>query len=129
MSVAKAQIHDGIVEFLKREVVSQITDRSFKSILNIITKVLETKPELLDQFLDNNMVATVLDKDENGNYDIDTMIDIIEDSIVDNGPFVITIPGIKFISPDEKTLTFNADDFEKLKNYIDTMKIEAKENS
>lgn len=120
--VSKEQISSGISEFLRKEVISQITDRSFKSIMSVITGIIEAKPELLEDLLNNSIVSAVLDKDEDDNYNVDDVIDIIENSIVDNGPFVITIPGIKFISPDEKQLTFNADDFEKLKKYIDNAK-------
>ena len=51
-------------------------------------------------------------------YDIDSAVEILEKTIDEYGDFPVVIPAIKFLSPNEKELTFTSRDIRKLKNYI-----------
>lgn len=68
-------------------------------------------PELADKYL-----ATMAN--ENGMYDIELFESVICRTMDEYGEFVVTIPAIKFLSPEQKELRFNSDDIRKLKNYI-----------
>lgn len=118
MNVTKQQIAQGVSNYVKTEIIDKISDKPFKIILAIGISAIEKNPELLDEFLDNSLVSSLLKKSDDGTYDINEMLDIIETAVGDYGSFPVTVPPIKFISPDEKELDFTANDVRKLRTYI-----------
>lgn len=117
MQVTKQQIVTGIVKYSKNEMIPKIADKPFKIIVSAAVTMLETNPEIITRFLDDPMIASLL-MGKDGYYEIDTFGEVLEKTLEQYGDFPVKIPGIKFISPEEKELSFSASDINKLKSYI-----------
>lgn len=111
MEVSRGQLISGATRFARNEVINKIPDKNFKMVLSAGVNLLDVKPELADKYL-----ATMAN--ENGMYDIELFESVICRTMDEYGEFVVTIPAIKFLSPEQKELRFNSDDIRKLKNYI-----------
>lgn len=113
MEVTKSQLVNGIVAYVKSEVIAKIPDKPFRMTLSAGVNLLEVKPEVADVIFNHPLLAS-----QNGVFDIDLIEQVLVKTIEEHGDFPITIPAIKLISPTEKELRFTADDVRKLKNYI-----------
>lgn len=117
MQVTKQQIVTGIVQYSKNEMIPKISDKAFKIIVTAAVTMLETNPEIITRFLDDPMISSLL-MGKDGFYEVETFGDVLERTLEQYGDFPVKIPGIKFISPGEKELSFSASDISKLKTYI-----------
>lgn len=117
MEVTKEQIAKGVSKYIQEDMIPHITDNGMQLLLGIVAGAVETKPTVLDKFLENEMVS-VFAKIGNG-YDVDVIKKIAVSAMNKYGKLEITIPGIKFISPNEKILNFSADDILRLAERIE----------
>lgn len=117
MQVTKQQIVNGIIKYSKSEMIPKIADKTFKIILSAATSMIEINPEIITRFLDDPTISLMLMESE-GTYDIDAISGVLEKTLEEYGTFPIKVPGIKFISPEEKELNFGISDIKTLKSYI-----------
>ena len=117
MTATKSEIIKGVVAYANEEIVSKISDKPLKIILSMFISAIEAKHSIMDSVFDNEITAAIFSETD-GAYDIDVASEIAEKAMNEYGDFSITIPAIKFISPDEKQLTFSVNDIKKLKQYI-----------
>lgn len=119
MSVTKQQIVNGIIKYINAEVINKIPDKPLKIALAIGVSMIDKKPEVIDAFFEDDRISKILNKKDDGTYDIGEIIEVIENTLAQYGDFPIKIPPIKFISPTEKELSFSTSDIRKLKDYIE----------
>lgn len=119
MNVTKEQIVNGTIKYIHEEVINKITDKPLKIALAIGVSVIDKKPEIVDEFFDNDKVEKIFNKRVDGTYDIGEITDVVEKTLAQYGDFPIKIPAIKFISPTEKELSFSTSDVRKLREYIE----------
>lgn len=117
MKTTKKQIVTGVTKYAKKEIIDKITDKPLKMIIAAAVSALELNPALVDNIFSNDILAGIVHKDGD-QYDLGDALRIAEKTLDDYGDFPVVIPAIKFISPEEKELTFSASDVRKLKNYI-----------
>lgn len=117
MQATKQHIVNGLVKYSKNEIIPKISDKAFKIIVSAATTMIEFHPEIITKYLDNEMISSIL-MENGGFYDIDMVVETLEKTLEEYGDFSLKIPGIKFISPEEKVLNFTAADIKKLKTYI-----------
>ena len=117
MTASKQDIVTGIINYAKTEVIEKIPDKALKMIIATAVSALEVNPSGIDALLANPFVASLINEKE-GEYDLDQLFKIIEKTLTDYGDFPVRIPSIRFISPEEKELTFSLGDIRKLKEYI-----------
>lgn len=122
MKVTKQQIINGIVKYAKNEVIDKILDKPLKMIIATCVSMMEANPSIADVVFNNALASAVLHEDD-GMYEFDELLDVIENTMTEYGDFPIKIPAIKFISPSEKELNFGVNDVKKLKEYIDGNRI------
>jgi len=115
--VTKEQIIDGLAKYLDAEVMNKINDKSFKIVLTMALVSMKKNPKILDDLLHNEILSQVVNE-QNGQYDLDNLFSVLQEVITKYGDFPLTIPPVKFISPNEKVLRFSMDDVSKLKSYI-----------
>ena len=112
----------GFLNYLNKDIIPCIEDTFTKVAIRMFTITTETKMEVykktLEEGLKNPFVSEFLQADENGCFDIEFLIDALRKAINDCGELTIKIPPVKFISPEEKVLGFNAADISKLKQYL-----------
>lgn len=106
---------NGVVRFMKADVIAKIPDKPFRMALSAIVNLIEVKPEVTNFIFDIPFLKT-----ESEMYDIDLLEQVVTKTIDEYGDFPITIPAIKFISPTEKELRFTLDDVRKLRSYIES---------
>lgn len=115
--VTRNQIVNGVIKYAKNEVINKITDKPLKMMLAAGVSALEINNSIADKIFQNDFVSKILNEDA-GMYDIDSAVEILEKTIDEYGDFPVVIPAIKFLSPNEKELTFTSRDIRKLKGYI-----------
>ena len=115
MEVTKGQMINGVIRFMKSDVIAKIPDKPFRMTLSALVNLIEVKPEVADTIFETPFL-----KSQTGMYDIDLLENIVTKTIDEYGDFPITVPAIKFISPTEKELRFTSEDVRKLKSYIES---------
>lgn len=120
MHVEKQKIVDGIIKYIEKDVMPEISsDRGFQVVISIGISAVKANNKLLDKLFENDVFKSLANyDDENKTYDIDLLYNIAKDSISKCGYFPVKIPAINFISPNEKELKFSAADVDRLKSYI-----------
>lgn len=115
--VTKKELLTGVVKFVKNEVIPHIGDRSLKIVVSAGLYAIDAKPDIIDSFFSNPLVATIL-QIEDGKYDTELVFKVLDDLVAEYGGIPITIPPIKFITATENTLTFRSGDVARLKEYV-----------
>jgi len=115
--VTKKELLTGVVKFVKNEVIPHIGDRSLKMVVSAGLYAVDAKPDIVDSFFSNPLVATILQV-EDGKYDTELVFKVLDDLVAEYGGIPITIPPIKFITATENTLTFRSGDVDRLKEYV-----------
>lgn len=122
------QIIKGFIKYLNTEIIPCIDDTFTKLLLRTFTITAESNSKAYEKaissFVKSGFVADMLHT-ENDVFEIEMLIDALRQAVNECGELVIKIPPIKFVSPEEKTLSFNAADISKLKQYF-TNEIEMK---
>lgn len=122
------QIIKGFIKYLNTEIIPCIDDTFTKLLLRTFTITAESNSKAYEKaissFVKSGFVADMLHA-ENDVFEIEMLIDALRQAVNECGELVIKIPPIKFVSPEEKTLSFNAADISKLKQYF-TNEIEMK---
>ena len=115
------QIISGIMKYLNAEVIPAVSDTFTKLLLK--TTVISSEvngqaySKAMDSFIQQPFVSDLL-RVENRAFEIESIIDALRQAVNECGELVIKIPPVKFISPEEKTLRFKADDISTLKQYL-----------
>ena len=115
MEVTKEQIAKGVAKFIQEDMIPHISDSGMQLILGVTAGAVETRPNILDKLLSNEMLEAVAKS--GNNYDLSLIKNVAASAIEKYGKLSITIPGIKFISPGEKVLQFGEGGF--LRAFVD----------
>ena len=117
MEVTKEQIAKGVAKFIQDDMIPHISDSGMQLILGVTAGAVETRPNILDKLLSNEMLEAVAKS--GNNYDLSLIKNVAASAIEKYGKLSITIPGIKFISPGEKVLQFGSEDVRRLVERIE----------
>lgn len=115
--VTKKKLLTAIIKFVKNEVIPHISEKPLKMVLSAAIYTVDSKPDIIDSFLNNPVVAAILQGDS-GEYDTTLIFGVLDSLVTEYGGIPVTIPPIKFITSTETTLTFYAADVEILKAYV-----------
>lgn len=115
--ITKKELLVSVIKFVKNEVIPHISERSLKMVLSAALYAIDAKPDIVDPFLNNPVVASIL-HGENGEYDTTLLFGVLDNLIKEYGCIPVTIPPIRFVTSTETTLTFYSIDVEKLKEYV-----------
>ena len=118
MKVTKDQIVSGVSAYISTEVIPNIGDKATQIVVSIAAKAVKANSGLVDAMFNHPVVKSLLHED-GGKYEIDELFKYIKESVDEYGPFPVTIPAVPFISPEEKTLSFDADDITKIKKKVE----------
>lgn len=116
MEVSKKQITDGLIRFIDGVLMPQCKDKQTSLILSMSKDMLKKKGDLIDSFLDNSLISSVIIEDD-GMYEISHFIDSMKNVLTENN-YPITLPTIPLLAPDSTTLHLTANNFDQLVNYI-----------
>lgn len=116
MKVTKKQIIDGVAMFIENCLIPSVSDGQIILVLCMVKANLKKNSILVDSFLDNTMVSSVITESE-GMYDISTFVKVMKDILEDND-FPIIIPSVPLISPQKSVMHLTEAQFDKLVSYI-----------
>lgn len=125
--VTKKELLTGVIRYVKNEVIPHVSDRGLKMVLSAVLYAVDAKPDILDPFLNNTIVSTIL-QSENGMYDTTVIFDVLGNLVKEYGGIPIVIPPVKFITATETMLTFKEGDIEELKKYVEKSSAKEEEN-
>ena len=107
------QLLSGFIKYLSAEVIPCVEDTFTKLALKTFTiTTTNSAPayiKVLEEMISRPFAADLL-KVEDGCFDVESIIDAIRQAVNECGELTIKIPPVKFISPQEKTLRFSAND-------------------
>ena len=118
MRATKDQMVNGIAAYIESEVIPQIGDKATQIAAAIAVKAVKANARLMDSVFSNPMLKNLL-QEKDGTFEIDDLFEYIRESVDQFGPFPVTLPAIPLISPDEKTISFNADDIQRIKKNVE----------
>ena len=115
------QLLTGFIKYLAAEIIPCVEDTFTKLALKTFTITTEKNADAylyaLDSMIEKPFVADLL-KVEDGCFEVEELIDAVRQAVNECGELTVKIPPVRFISPQEKTLSFNAADISKLKQYL-----------
>lgn len=112
MEVTKAQAINGIVRYVRNEVIKKIPEQGFKTTLAFLVNLIELDNSIVDKY-----IGSFFDSD--GCLCLDNIERAMCRAIDEYGSFPLSIPGIPLISPEVKTMKFTSEDIKKLKSYME----------
>lgn len=119
MQVTKKHIVNGVVKFIDDTLIPEIYDGQARFVLSMVKDTIKKKPETVDAFLDNPVIATSIE-DHDGVYEVGHFVDTMRKILEDCECYPITIPEVPLFSPEPKIVKISASDFEALVNDIRT---------
>ena len=115
------QLLSGFIKYISAEVIPNIEDTFTKLALKTFaittTNSAPAYIKVLEDMIKKPFAADLL-KVEDGCFEIEELIDAVRQAVNECGELTVKIPPVKFISPQEKTMKFNASDISSLKQYL-----------
>ena len=108
MILTGEQLANRIVEYLRTNVLPGVPDITTKIMLGTIANA-----SVIRKYVLGNKIMSFF-QTEDGNYDLDTLVSSLRSSVNEFGALKITIPEIPLLSAAENSLSFTADDIDKL---------------
>ena len=82
MRVTKNQIINGLAEYIQTEVLPRMgDDRAMKILFSVGMHAVKANPAMIDKYLGNDIVKALIDDDGTGHYDIDQLMDWLQESV------------------------------------------------
>lgn len=120
MRVTRNQIVNGIIAYIQQEILPRMEeDRALKIVFSVAVNAVKANGKLIDKWLDNDIIRTLIDSDGSRTYNIENLMDWIEMSVEEYGAFPVIVPPIPLISPREITLKLNATDIAAIQRQIE----------
>lgn len=113
----KKEIADSIVKFIANDLMADIDDSHLKFVLCIAKKSLHNNPDVLNTFMNNSLVASVV-TEENGCYDIEPLARVMKNVLNEYESYSINIPAIPMFAPKASTIKITAEDVDKVLAYL-----------
>ena len=111
MNYSTEQVINGLINYADSEVMIKLPTTS-KWIMGTAIGVMSNKTsKIIDKLKDNPIVDILGIVDENGNIDIDTLIQAMKESASKYGNVTVEVPLVG-------KLTFTSNDFDMLRSYI-----------
>lgn len=117
MIVSKEKLINTLSDFITDDLMQDVKDGALKMMALAITKMAKKSPEMIDKFLDNAIVSSLL-CEEDGEYNLDTALNILRETVNETGKIYLTIPSIPLIYPEGSRLGITPSDVNKLINRL-----------
>ena len=117
MEISRQQMISGLTRYARMEMLPHISDKPFAILLATGIAMIDNKPEIMENIFKNEMVSTFIEE-RDGMYNVDALKKALVDTINTYGDLRLKIPGIKFLSPEEKELAFSAQDINVIYDYM-----------
>ena len=120
MRVTRPQIINGLTGYIQQEILPKMEDdRALKILFSVAVNAIKANDKLIDKYLSNDIVKTLIDDDGSGNYDVGRLMDWIRTSVEEYGAFPVIVPPIPLVSPREITLRLGPSDIIAIQRQIE----------
>ena len=120
MRVTRSQIINGLTGYIQQEILPKMEDdRALKILFSVAVNAIKANDKLIDKYLQNDIVKTLIDDDGSGNYDVERLMDWIRTSVEEYGAFPVIVPPIPLVSPREITLRLGPSDIIAIQRQIE----------
>ena len=114
----KKQIADALIKFITTDLIGDIEDMHLKFSLSMAKKALRENPDILDNFLESPIVASVI-KETDGMYDVDMFAKTLRNVLNEYETYSIMIPKIPMFAPKDCIIKITAADVDKIMSYLE----------
>ena len=119
--INSVQLVSGIIKYLTTEIIPCVEDTFTKLALKTFAITASNRADayinVVNDLISKPFVADLLDV-ENDVFEVESLIDAVRQAVNECGELTIKIPGVRFVFPQEKVLTFKASDISNLKQYL-----------
>jgi len=115
--VSKHNIINGLVRFMENDMAKASGSVTSKLIVTLAKNVLKRDENILDVFLNNPMLKTLV-QENNGMYDLSTLMTILKDTANELGNISLYIPKIPILLPNGDEIKLSSTDVNTIENYI-----------
>ena len=119
--ITSKQLISGVVKYLTAEIIPCVDDTFTKLALKTLAITADTRTpayiKAVENLLQNPLISDIVAA-QDGTFEVESIIDAVRQAVDECGELTIKIPPVRFISPEEKTLTFKASDISSLKQYL-----------
>lgn len=120
MRVARERIIDGIISYVKDEIIPKMEDnKGMQIMISVALNTVNANKNFANAIFNHDIARILLDDDGSGTYDISGMMNALLESVKQYGFFPLKVPAIPLLSPVEFTLKLNASDVEAMRRRIE----------
>lgn len=120
MRVSKNQIVQGITDYIQSGIIPKLSNaKAAQIIATVAVNAIKANNKIIDGIWGKEFVRQLLADDGNGTYDISGLMDSIKAAVNQHGYFPVVIPAIPFVSPQQITLTLDAEDVAEMQRRIE----------
>ena len=120
MRVSLQQIAEGVASYAESEIIPKMgADKSAQILVTVGINALRANPKYLENVLNQGIMRTLLDVDEENMYELDGLYNAVNEALQKYGTYTVVLPPIPVLSPTEKKMKFGADDIDALRREIE----------
>lgn len=105
----KKQIADGTAGFIETRLLPRTDGKRPRLALRMAEEALRNTPDTADAFLENPLVASVM-KEEDGDYDVESLADVLKGALGDGGLCPVSVPGVPLLAPEGAVVHISSED-------------------
>ena len=115
--VTKKQIAEAVAKFITNDLVQGIDDKQLKFVLCLTKQSLLENPDVLDMFMDNPMIESVIYEEE-GMYEVKDFVSMLKKVLDEYSSYPISVPKVPLLLSHEKIIRINSADIDKIVSYL-----------
>ena len=115
--VTKHDIINGVIRFIETDMAKASGATTSKLIVLLAKNVLKKNEDVVDSFLENPIAKTLL-TEQDGMYDLSTLMSVLKDTANEMGCISLNIPKVPFLLPEGDEIRLSVADINTINDYI-----------
>lgn len=115
--VTKHDIINGVIKFIETDMAKASGATTSKLIVLLAKNVLKKNEAVVDAFLENPIAKTLL-TEQDGMYDLSTLMSVLKDTANEMGCISLSIPKVPFLLPEGDEIRLSVSDINTINDYI-----------
>lgn len=115
--VTKHDIINGVIKFIETDMAKASGATTSKLIVLLAKNVLKKNEAVIDSFLENPIAKTLL-TEQDGMYDLSTLMSVLKDTANEMGCISLSIPKVPFLLPEGDEIRLSVSDINTINDYI-----------
>ena len=115
--VTKHDIINGVIKFIETDMAKASGATTSKLIVLLAKNVLKKNEAVIDSFLENPIAKTLF-TEQDGMYDLSTLMSVLKDTANEMGCISLSIPKVPFLLPEGDEIRLSVSDINTINDYI-----------